>query len=80
MTNRRPNSLFLVLALYLGLLAGAARAGIAVGNGSPASWPDAAHASGLTVDGPGMLNRESVAHANASEALGGSSRRSTTER
>lgn len=51
MTNRRPTTFFLVLALYLGLLANSARAGGVVGTGSPASCTDAAFATALVGGG-----------------------------
>ena len=51
MTKRRPTTLYLVLALYLGLLASSARAAGVVGNGSPASCTDAALAAALVGGG-----------------------------
>ena len=51
MTNRRPTTLYVVLALYLGLLASSARAAGVVGNGSPASCTDAALATALVGGG-----------------------------
>ena len=47
MLNRRPISLFAILAIYLGLLAGAARAAGVVGTGTPARCTDAALATAL---------------------------------
>ena len=47
MLNRRPISLFAILAIYLGLLAGAARAAGGVGTGTPASCTDAALATAV---------------------------------
>lgn len=72
MTNRRPSSLFIVLALYLGLLAGAARAGGVVGNGSTSSCTDAVYGSGPTVGGPGVFNPDNVALANSPDEEGAS--------
>ena len=51
MLNRRPISLFAILAIYLGLLAGAARAAGVVGTGTPASCTDAALATALAGGG-----------------------------
>jgi predicted outer membrane repeat protein len=51
MTNRRPTTLYLVLALYVGLLASSARGAGVVGNGSPASCTDAALATALVGGG-----------------------------
>ncbi|MFO0690034.1 MAG: choice-of-anchor Q domain-containing protein [Myxococcota bacterium] len=51
MMNRRPTTFYLVLALYLALLASSARAAGVVGTGSPASCTDAALASALVGGG-----------------------------
>ncbi|MBY0402105.1 hypothetical protein K2X89_17560, partial [Myxococcota bacterium] len=51
MTTRRPTTFYLVLALYLALLAHSARAGGVVGSGSPASCTDAALTSALAGGG-----------------------------
>lgn len=51
MSNRRPISLFAVLAIYLGLLAGAARAAGVVGSGTPASCTGAALTAALAGGG-----------------------------
>ncbi len=68
MTNRRPTSLFLVLALYLGLLAGAARVGGVVGGGSPVGGTDAVLAAALT-DGGVRSGSGTLAIENASFAV-----------
>ncbi len=51
MLNRKPISLFAILAIYLGLLAGAARAAGVVGTGTPASCTDAALTTALAGGG-----------------------------
>ncbi len=51
MLNRKPISLFAILAIYLGLLAGAARAEGVVGTGTPVSCTDAALATALAGGG-----------------------------
>jgi hypothetical protein len=68
MTNRRPSSLFLVLALYLGLLAGAVRVGGVVGDGSPTGRTDAALAAART-DGGVQGGSGTLAIENASFAV-----------